>query len=174
MQSKSASSNTILVEEMDVYASPDGEVQKVVMGGVSNPDTFTAAKGSFDAFLGLPVDATAVSDMEEMSVPKAEEIVALTSFGAHYSSNSNEDFNAATPQCGAGGSCQSGSPTQCIISGFPHCVDQCCETYLASAKTGKASDKAGKVALATNGVWDGNGKSGKSTMMVSTILSFEL
>ena len=157
MQSKSASSNTILVEEMDVYASPDGEVQKVAM----------SSEGSFDAFLGLPVDATAASDMEEMSVPEAEEIVALTSFGAHYSSNSNEDFNAATPQCGAGGSCQSGSPTQCIISGFPHCVDQCCETYLASAKTGK-------VALATNGLGDGNGKSGKSTMMVSTILSFEL
>ena len=150
---------------MDVYASPDGEVQKAAM----------SAEGSFDAFLGLPVDATAASDMEEMSVPEAEEIVALTSFGAHYSSNTNnEDFNAATPQCGAGGSCQSGSPTQCIISGFPHCVDQCCETYLASAKTGKASNKAGKVALATNGVWDGNGKSGKSTMMVSTILSFEL
>ena len=161
---------------MDVYASPDGEVQKVVMGGVSNPDTFTTAEGNFDAFLGLPVAATAASDMEEMSVPEAEEIVALTSFGAHYSSytNNEQDFNAATPQCGAGGSCQSGSPTQCIISGFPHCVDQCCETYLASAKTGKASDKAGKVALATNGLGGGNGKSGKSTMMVSTILSFEL
>lgn len=105
---------------MDVYASPDGEVQKVVMGGFSNPDTFTAAEGNFDAFLGLPVAATAASDMEEMSVPEAEEIVALTSFGAHYSSNTNnEDFNAATPQCGAGGSCQSGSPTSASFLAFP-------------------------------------------------------